>query len=455
MTLLLLAIFVIAEAAFAVFEFTAADRKGKWKLKRLSVNAIELVLFLIMLILPGIDLSFRFTGLVAMLLIRLVIAGIFYLAGRKNDKPKKRPAMIVGALAHIVLISVAMAPAFIFIDYGDRPVSGVFTPAETSAILTDTSRVEAFENDGSFREIPVHIFYPEETGSIQNGSLPLVFFSHGAFGWYQSNMSAYRELASNGYVVVSLDHPYHAFFTKDTTGKLITVDPEFMQNALYIGNEDIDATETVDIYSTEQEWIKLRTADMNYAIDAFKAACSGNYDGWTIPDGGSEKVSSALALIDTDRIGLMGHSLGGATAVTVGRRDDISAVIDIDGTMLGEQIGFEDGKYIINEEPYTTPLLCIDNDEHHDMSAELRETGYAYANNVVLDNAENAYRTYFKGAKHMDLTDLPLISPFIASMLGSGDIDVEYCSKTMNGIMVDFFDCYLKGEGTFSVNESY
>ena len=55
----------------------------------------------------------------------------------------------------------------------------------------------------------------------------------------------------------------------------------------------------------------------------------------------------------------------------------------------------------------------------------------------------------------MELTDLPLISPFIASKLGSGDIDVDYCSKTMNGIILDFFDCYLKGEGTFSVNESY
>lgn len=57
----------------------------------------------------------------------------------------------------------------------------------------------------------------------------MVFFSHGAFGYYQSNTSTYMELASHGYVVASLEHPYHALFTKDTDGKLILSDMEFMQ----------------------------------------------------------------------------------------------------------------------------------------------------------------------------------------------------------------------------------
>ena len=43
------------------------------------------------------------------------------------------------------------------------------------------------------------------------------------------------ELASHGYVVASLDHPYHSFFKKDTTGKTITVDKEFFQTALSVG----------------------------------------------------------------------------------------------------------------------------------------------------------------------------------------------------------------------------
>ena len=56
---------------------------------------------------------------------------------------------------------------------------------------------------------------------------------------------------------------------------------------------------------------------------------------------------------------------------------------------------------------------------------------------------------------HMDFTDLPLFSPFIARLLGSGDVDNEYIMTTFNSLAAEFFDCYLKGEGQFSVNESY
>ena len=55
----------------------------------------------------------------------------------------------------------------------------------------------------------------------------------------------------------------------------------------------------------------------------------------------------------------------------------------------------------------------------------------------------------------MDYTDLPLFAPVLAKMLGSGDVDHGLGSDTVNAIEVEFFDCYLKGDGQFSVNESY
>ena len=86
--------------------------------------------------------------------------------------------------------------------------------------------------------MPVHFYYPENVKDISKDSAPLIIFSHGAFGYYQSNASTFMELASHGYIVASLDHPYHSFFTKDTSGKTITVDPEFIQTALQVGNDD-------------------------------------------------------------------------------------------------------------------------------------------------------------------------------------------------------------------------
>ena len=410
-------------------------------------------IYLIMLLFPGIDFSFRFKGLALILVLRLLVAGLFYLLQRKSDGIKKKVWMVLGALLSIVLFTINMTPAFLFRDYNGRPLTGPYKVAQADAILVDGSRLETFESDGSFREVPVHFYYPENAGELGVKTLPLIFFSHGAFGYYQSNSSTYMELASNGYVVVSLDHPYHSFFTKDTDGKTVIVDMEFFQNAMNIGNSD--ATEA-EVYEVTSKWMELRLADMNFVLDTVKkAAGEGGFGSEWFFTGSREEIQKALKCVDTERIGLMGHSLGGATAVTVGRRGDVSAVIDFDGTMLGEEIGVDGDTILINEEPYTTPLLCFEKEDHHMDCVRAKEIGYVYANNVIMDNATEVFRTYFVGSEHMNFTDLPLFAPFLAKMLGCGTIDPAECIDQMNEITVRFFDCYLKGIGEFSVNEKY
>ncbi len=456
MTILLLTVIIITETVFLIAEFKKTSVKKEWNRKRLLVDISELAAFGVMLLLPDIDLSFRFAGLVIILIVRLIFAAIRYLGSRKSQKPKHKSGKIMSFILSGMMLTFALMPAFLFKNYEGRQLTGQYTPTVCSAILTDTSRVEQFEQDGSFREVPVYLFCPSEAEQIPDHSLPLVIFSHGAFGWYQSNMSAYQELVSNGYVVASIEHPYHSLFTHDTSGRLITADSQFMQNALTLGNSEVEDTEREEIFQTENAWIQHRIADMNFAVDTLKAAADQQeLSAWIFTEGDKEKLETAVNLINTEKIGLMGHSLGGATAVTVGRRDDISAVIDIDGTMLGEQTGFVDGKYVVNTEPYSTPLLAIDNEEHHNDRLEYLETGYVYPNNVVLDHAENAYETYFVGAGHMNYTDLPLISPFLAKQLGTGEIGPEYCTDTLNKLILDFYNCHLKDQGEFSVQERY
>ena len=370
------------------------------------------------------------------------------------QKKKKRSLIILCCIIGVIIFAVVMFRTFVIRDYKGRETTGEYDLAQTEAILIDESRLETFEQDGSKREVPVHFYFPANIGDFPRNSMPLVIFSHGAFGYYQSNTSTYMELASHGYVVVSLDHPYHSFFTKDTSGKSITVDPEFFKTALSVGGSDVPESEIYDITS---EWMRLRTADMNFVIDELKKAGSDNSlsAAWFFDNKNKDILMSVLNAADFDEIGLMGHSLGGAAAVTVGRRADISAVIDIDGTMLGEETGVEDGTVQINEEPYETPLLAIDNEEHHQSQVDAARNSYAYANNVVLKNAVCGYETYFKNAGHMNFTDLPLISPALANMLGTGSVDSGECIDTMNSIILRFYDCYLKDQGEFSVEESY
>jgi hypothetical protein len=55
----------------------------------------------------------------------------------------------------------------------------------------------------------------------------------------------------------------------------------------------------------------------------------------------------------------------------------------------------------------------------------------------------------------MNFTDLPLFSPALAGILGTGSVDAGKCVDQVNAIVLHFFDSFLKGTGDFSVEESY
>lgn len=432
MAYLVLSVLGLSEIGFLIYGIMKSASKRNWAIRRLIADAIQAVLFAVMLVLPGVDTSFRFKGLIFLLVIRIAVTGLLALINRKKVEMKKLGGKIGSLVISLLLITLAMIPAFLFNDYKGRPLHGEYGVKMCHTILVDENRVEEFEDDGSYREVPVYFFYPDE-----DGVYPLVLFSHGAFGYYQSNASTYMELASHGYVVVSLDHPYHSFFTKDTDGKTITVDPEFMNDVM----STEDKNEEV-LYEMSKEWMKLRVDDVNFVLDEII--------------GGNEEIGPVLKMIDTERIGLMGHSMGGATAVEVAiERDDIEAVIDIDGTMLGSIKGAKDGKFILEDVELSVPILEFENENAHKEALQAIEEDYPYPNNMIRENADVYWGCFFEGAKHMDYTDLPLFSPALAKMLGSGDVDNEYMMDTVNSLAVEFYDCYLKGEGQFSCEESY
>lgn len=453
MNILLLLVLSMIEI---VFVFLAVPRKPTvkdWFFTRLIVNGGEVLVFLVMLLFPGIDLGMRFFALFLLLGIRVLLAAILYFLKKRTEREKKPVGMVFSLLGSLFLFTVSSIPSFLFADYEGLPTTGQYEVKMAQAILVDENRVESFETDGSKREVPAWFFYPQ--GGNQGEKYPVVFFSHGAFGYYQSNTSTYMELASHGYVVVSLEHPYHALFTKDTDGKLILSDMEFMQGIQKINGTGASEEET---FALSSQWMKLRLEDFNFAVDAIKEAAQRENlgDCFYVSEGYREGVDQAISIIDSGKIGVMGHSLGGAAAVTLGRqRKDIGAVIDFDGTMLGEIREVVDGKDVINEDIYEIPLLSFDNEEHYKSRVECLAQGLPYVNNVVLNHARHGYSTYIAGTGHMNYTDLPLFSPFLADMLGTGDVDAKACILKMNEITLDFFDCYLKDGGEFQAEEGY
>ena len=412
-------LFTLAEIGLVVLTFTKFREKASWRKNRAIIRAAEVVLLLGMVLVPTTNLKWRFFGALIVLAVRLLIAGIVWLVMRKKSNGlRKKPVTVISCVLSVVLIAFSLVPAFIFTNYNGLPTTGDF-------------------------------YYPENA----EGEYPLVVFSHGAFGYYQSNFSTYAELASNGYIVAALDHPHHSFFTADTNGKTVTVDTDFIEDVMRINENTSDE----EVYTLSQSWLQLRTDDENFVLDTIKSAKSNKSldESWHTED--QTGIISVLEHTDTDKIGLMGHSLGGATAVALGReRSDIDAVIDLDGTMLGEIKGVENGKNVYYSEPYPVPVLDFTKEtDYNDREQYKSEKGYPYVNEYVTDNAKVSKTVVFNGVKHMDFTDLPLISPFLASMLGSGDADHEETLTTVNGIVLNWFDYYLKNEGTLDIKAQY
>lgn len=80
--------------------------------------------------------------------------------------------------------------------------------------------------------------------------------------------------------------------------------------------------------------------------------------------------------------------------------------------------------------------------------------GDTYNNFYASENALDAHETIFKGAGHLNFTDLPLFSPALAQALGVGDVDARECIEKMNQVVLNFFDSYLKNGGRPSIERN-
>ena len=452
-----LILFILLSALEIVLAAKGCGRekeKKVWLKNRLFVRLAEIAVVLIAFLLP-FGQKWRLIPLLGFLAVLGIIALLKWLGGRKKENiEKKTGAAVSNCVFSILFICLLLIPAFVFTGYKGLPVSGPRPVGEVSAILVDSSRTDPFEQDGSFREVPVHFYYPAD--AAENEKFPLVVFSHGAFGYYQSNTSTYMELASNGYVVASLDHPHHAFFTQDTGGRTILADQGFFQTAMGASGDPNDNAEAS--LAVFREWMDLRTADMNFALDTLETAgIDASLDSaWFLPENNAATILSVLKSTDLTKIGLMGHSMGGATAVQLGReRDDISSVIDLDGTMLSEYTGVENGKLTIRGEAYPLPVLEFNNWDTYNERREYLAQGGLYPNDEVIRSAAEGYAVTIRDTLHMDFTDLPLLSPFLGRMLGSGERGSRETMTIVNGLVRDFFDHTLKGTGAFSVQEIY
>lgn len=373
--------------------------------------------------------GFRYYALATVLVILAMVNAVRFLNKRGAATKLQPTRIILKTVGMSALLFVVLLPAIIFPEYQPLPTTGKYRVATVTKHFSDESRIEAYAKHGGARTLAAEFWYPGDT----EDNFPLVIFSHGSFGTRTSNETLYRELASHGYVVCSIDHTYQCFYTTDQFGNVLFMSSEFL-NEVRRENAREDKQKSLELY---KKWMDVRTRDINFVIDSIREDAS----------------DVVYGLIDTEKIGVMGHSLGGAAALGIGRmRSDIGAVVALEAPFMCDILDVENDAFVFESAKYPVPVLNVYSDSSWTQLAGWPQ----YEKNVHLlsGSDKDAYSLHIAGAGHLSLTDLSLASPVLTRVLSghATSVSVEDCLRLINKECLAFLDCYLKGVGVFLSN---
>jgi predicted dienelactone hydrolase len=257
--------------------------------------------------------------------------------------------------------------------------------------------------------------------ALQQRPYPVVIMRAGASAevWNYSTLA--EDLASHGYVVVGFDAPYRTNVVVFPDGRVMRRTPE--NNAeLCEGQEQEQRERCVSRVLTA--WI----GDIGFVLDRLEQLNASN---------GSEKFKGRL---DMTRVGVFGHSFGGATALQFCHDDSrCKAGIDVDGQPFGSVI--QDGLH--------KPFMFILSDHSRESDAETRQ---------IKANIQSIYdhlppggrlQIYIRGANHFLFSDDgALLKSHIVMRtlrtLGVVGIDGSRQLALTAYCVHGFFDAYLK-----------
>ncbi|WBW94960.1 alpha/beta hydrolase family protein [Oceanirhabdus sp. W0125-5] len=427
MGIIILFIAVIIETTFAVYCICSkSNQKRTRSIMRISIFAV----FIVFTLMSIIKLNFRWKSIAVLLFVWAVFSVLTLIRNKSDKKEYKCRRIIIKTISNVLLIIIALIPIFLFPKYEMIETTGEFKIATDLYTYTDKNRVETYTNTGENRKLNVEFWYPEAT----DAKYPLIVFSHGSFGIRTSNESLFKELASHGYVVASIDHTFQSLFTTDVKGNKTWINMEYIKE---IKAQDAHSHKQQS-YEYFQKWMGIRKGDINFVID------------YILTEDNNNDADKVYKLVDKGKIGVMGHSLGGSAALGIGRRrDDVSAVMALESPFLDDIEGVDDDGFIFTDEIYPVPVLNVYSDSSWSHLSEWSQ----YAENYTLlsDTDAIAFNAYIQGVGHLSLTDLALTSPLLTHFLNQkkSETDTEYCLKTINKLTLEFFNCYLKGEGKF------
>ncbi len=244
---------------------------------------------------------------------------------------------------------------------------------------------------------------------------PLLIFSHGLGGMKGQNTILMEELASHGYVVVAMDHPFDANMT---VFPATTDSPPDGHTA--------DYRSAIPDGTADSVWLQIRNRQLETRIADVQFVIARTV-----------KAKSAVrGHINFGKIGILGHSFGGATAVLTAMRDDrIKAVAALDGWFVPFALTDEETKLNV-------PFLYIGQEAWPSWN-EKRHRHYLRL--LKKNSSGNVFHIAIEKSRHYDFADIPYFSPLTRVLGLTGFPSGRQMVKIVNEHSLAFFDRHLRG----------
>ena len=263
------------------------------------------------------------------------------------------------------------------------------------------------------QEVRTHSLYGQ-TVHPDTDTLPIVVFSHGLGGMKSQNTIQAEELASHGYLVIAADHAFDAYLTIFDDGTTA----DYRSSGSEISSE-------ADFWAVRGPQLSARTQDVRFILDVISERKSASAADIATP------ASALWQRLDLNRIGVFGHSFGGATSLMALSQDPrIRAGIALDGWMVPvpeETIGEGIRKPVLylGQESWDEPL------------------NYEKLDRFIANSSGYATREIWAGTKHMDFADAPHLSNFARRIGFAGTLPSEELRLRLNQNILTFFATHL------------
>ena len=259
------------------------------------------------------------------------------------------------------------------------------------------------------------------------GPHPVVLLRPGGSALTTDFTTLAEDLASHGFVVVGFDAPYRSFVFVHPDG---TVTPRAPENNVENANGNLGDPVIGRLLAS---WV----TDTQFVVSELERL-------------NADRSWRFAGRLQMERVGMVGHSFGGATALQFCHQDArCKAVVDLDGIPFGSVV----------QEGLAIPGLLVASDHSHEpRDASSREI-LARIQSIYqrLPEARRGYVT-IRNAHHFSFSDQSLLNSQVAMWLlrkvaGFGGLDSRRGLMITTDLVGTFFDVHMNGADPAAIGD--